>query len=133
MQQINLVYEGTDRLKYDIVDKQGKLLFTVYSEFVEDAHYYDNGQVVEEIQKVVAHFDTHGVDPKIIYDRYYQESQEAYWKAKHQEWALARNKKRQADPQWHSCCHAAQILAKGGLKAEAKKLIQEYRQNHEYC
>ncbi len=132
MKRINETRLGSDRLKYDVVDKEGKTLFTVYSEFVEDAHYYDNGQVVEEIREVKAHFDTHGVDPKIIYDQYYMKAQEEYWKAKHAEFARERAKKRQADPKWHGCCQAARVLVQNGLKAQAKKLIQEYRSQYEY-
>ncbi len=128
MERINEERDGFN-LKYDVIDKKGKLLFTVYSEFVEDAHYFDNGQIVEEIKTVEAHFDTHGVDPKIVYDQYYQKAQEEYWKARHQEWARKQADKRKADPKWHTCCQAATVLAKGGLKAEAKKLIKEYIQN----
>lgn len=128
MKRINEEIDGSN-LKYDVIDKKGKLLFTVYSEFVEDAHYFDNGQVVEEIQTVKAHFDTHGVDPKIVYDQYHQKEQEEYWKARHQEWARKQADKRKADPKWHTCCQAATVLAKGGLKAEAKKLIKDYIQN----
>lgn len=129
MKRVNEVRIDSDHLKYDVIDETGKILFTVHSEFVKDIHYFANGQIVEEIQSVQAHFDIQGVDPKIIYDQYYQKSLEKHQKKQHQEYIRQKSQKRNSDPNWKTCCQAARILSHGGLKKAAQKLIKDYIQN----
>lgn len=115
---------------YDVTDGKGHLLFTVTFDFVEDPHYYDNGQIIQEITGVKAHFDTQGEDAKKLLEAMQQK--EKIERAERHRMMRVREqaRKRKADPKWNTFCQAAKILQKGGFKKQAQQLIITYMREY---
>lgn len=111
---------------YDLADENGKILFSVKYEWVEDAHYYANGQIVQEITGVTAHFDTKGKDARQLLEEMKKKELDDSYKKQSIEWAHQKMQKRKNDPQWKSVCKAARTLQKAGLKRIAKGLVKNY-------